>query len=205
MSAWARVAAAVGALALVLAPQPAQAHSGTYDLKYVDGSNVELVTFNTHSPVAEMDIVHNIRLYDLLGAPVPYEQVRVEFHSRDRDLTAGRKSLLHAETLPMLATNESMLTWRYPVQGDYTLKLRFMADGHTVSKGQMAVAVGRPTGSGGFSLTSLLGLAGSFVLGVLAHHLVLVLRRRRAPAASAEPDPVVPPAARKQRAKVPAG
>ena len=146
-SGWGRVAAVLGSSSSV---GRRRFHGGSYDLKYVDGSNVELVTFNTHVPVAEMDIIHNIRLYDLLGAPVPYEQVEVEFHSRDRDLTAGRKSLLHAETLPMLATNESMLTWRYPVQGDYTLKLRFVAGGRTVSQGQLAVAVGRPTGSAGF-------------------------------------------------------
>jgi hypothetical protein len=187
VSAWGRLAAAVGVLALLLAPQPADAHGGSYDLKYVDGSNVELVTFNTHVPVAEMDIVHNIRLYDLLGAPVPYEEVEVELHSRDRDLTAGRKSLLHAETLPMLATNESMLTWTYPVQGDYTLELRFVADGRTVSQGHMAVAVGRPTGTAGSSMTSWLALAGTFALGALAYHLVLVVRRRRAPVPAPEP------------------
>jgi hypothetical protein len=100
-----------------------------------------------------------------------------------------------------------MFTWRYPVQGDYTLKLRFMASGRIVSQGQMAVAVGRPTGGAGFSATSWLALAGTFALGALAHHLVLVVRRRRAPDPDPDPSPqpVVPPAVRKQRAKVPAG
>ena len=47
-----RLLTLIAALILLAGPAPAQAHGGSYDLKYIDGSNVLLLTFNTHAPVS---------------------------------------------------------------------------------------------------------------------------------------------------------
>ena len=154
-------------LMIVVVAPPAGAHSGSYDMKYVDGSNVLLLTFNTHAPVSGLDIEHNLRLYDLLGAPVPYSEVAVEVHTQDegRSTTLRGSTLVTEQVAPMLATNESKLTMAYPVAGAYTLQVEFRAGGRAISTGRFAVDVGQGTPTpGGFpwirlALALLLGVA----------------------------------------------
>lgn len=175
---------------------PAQAHGGSYDMKYVDGSNVLLLTFNTHTPVSGLDIEHNLRLYDLLGAPIPFDEVAVEVHTRDKNqsTTLRGSDLLEEQVAPMLPTNESKLTVAYPVAGAYTLDVEFRAGGRAISTGTFAVDVGQGTaGPGGFPW---IRLALALLLGVLVG--VALPRRATAPRVPA----VV--AAAEQPAKVPA-
>lgn len=162
-----RLVALVAAVVLAaLGASPAQAHGGSYDMKYVDGSNVLLLTFNTHAPVSGLAIEHDLRLYDLLGAPLTYDDVSVEVHTRDTDggATLRGESLLLEETVPMLPTNESKLTVTYPTPGAYSVRAVFSADGREISRGEFAVDVGTGTAAtGGFpwvrlGLTLLLGL-----------------------------------------------
>jgi hypothetical protein len=179
------VAFAVACLALLTAG-PAAAHSGSYDMKYVDGSNLILVTFNTHQPVSGLDIEHNIRLYDLVGAPIPYDEVHVEVHTRSNTEGAAglEPSLRSEETLPMLPTNESKMTYAYPVSGSYTLKTIFFAQGREISRGEFAIDVGK--GSDGPSRgVGVWGLAAAFLLG----GAVTMLFRRRGPARQAVVHP----------------
>lgn len=156
-------------LALVLGGAgvgPVQAHGGSYDMKYVDGSNLLLLTFNTHAPVSGLDIEHNLRLYDLLGAPIPYDEVAVEVHTREKhqSTTLRGSDLLEEQVVPMLATNESKLEVAYPVAGAYALDVEFRAGGRAISSGTFAVDVGQGTaGPGGFpwirfALVLLLGV-----------------------------------------------
>ena len=150
---------------------PAEAHSGAYDMKYVDGSNVLLLTFNTHAPVSGLDIEHDLRLYDLLGAPIPYDEVSVEVHTRDKEqsTTLRGSTLIREEVAPMLPTNESKLTFAYPVRGAYSLRVVFRAGGRDISRGKFAIDVGQGSADpAGFpwvrlSLTLLLGI----LVGVL--------------------------------------
>ena len=140
---------------------PASAHGGSYDMKYVDGSNVLLLTFNTHAPVSGLDIEHNLRLYDLVGAPVIYDEVAVEVHTLEKGQTMtlrGGTSLLE-DTLPMLATNESKLSFAYPVQGSYAVRVRFASAGQTVSSGEFVFDVGPGTAASGGTPWLRLGLA----------------------------------------------
>ena len=177
---------------LTLAAGPAQAHTGSYDMKYVDGSNLILVTLNTHEPVSGLDIEHNIRLYDLVGMPIPYDEVRVEVHTRGNTerLSPAGSSLLSADTLPMLPTNESKETYTYPVSGSYSLTVDFFAGGARISHAEFALDVrqGSTEASSGFGL---LPVAGAFLLGIAVG---VVFRRRRArsedpgPASAAPPD-----------------
>lgn len=174
MRAWAaarRLGALLGSLfvlvvLLVATAGPSGAHGGAYDMKYVDGSNVLLLTFNTHAPVSGLDIEHDLRLYDLLGAPIPYDEVAIEVHTRDKDqsTTLRGSTLVQQQTAPMLPTNESKLTFAYPVRGGYTLQVAFRAGGRDISRGTFAVDVGQGTsGPGGFpwvrlALVLLLGV-----------------------------------------------
>jgi hypothetical protein len=123
-----RTALALAVACLVaLTGAPAQAHTGSYDMKYVDGSNLILLTFNTHQPVSGLDIEHDIRLYDLVGAPIPYDEVKVEVHTQDE--TSGvdslESSLRKQVTLPMLPTNESKMTYAYPGSGPFRMTTVF--------------------------------------------------------------------------------
>jgi len=170
------VAMAIGCL-LALAGAPAQAHTGSYDMKYVDGSNLILLTFNTHQPVSGLDIEHNIRLYDLVGAPIPYDEVRVEVHTQEGSsgVEGLESSLRKKAALPMLATNESTMDFTYPAPGPYRLTTVFYAGGREISRGTFAIDIGKGTDAPGrgFGVWSL-GVA--FLLGAAA---TWVLRRRR--------------------------
>lgn len=152
-----------------LVAPPAHAHSGSYDMKYVDGSNLVLLTFNTHAPVSGLDIEHDLRLYDLTGVPIPYDEVAVEMHTRDTDqsTTLRGSTLVLEQTAPMLPTNESKLTLAYPVRGGYTLQVDFRAGGRDISSGVFAVDVGQGTTSpGGFPwIRLLLTLVAGVVVG----------------------------------------
>lgn len=166
---------------------PARAHGGSYDMKYVDGANVLLLTFNTHTPVSGLDIEHNLRLYDLFGAPIPYDEVAVEVHTRDkgRSTTLRGSTLLEEQAAPMLPTNESKLTRAYPVAGAYTLRVEFRAGGRAISSGTFAVVVGQGTpGPGGFPWIRS-GLV--LLLGVL----VGVALPRRSPSTRHDPTAVL--------------
>jgi hypothetical protein len=176
----------IGAL-FALTAGTAQAHSGSYDMKYVDGSNLILVTFNTHRPVSGLDIEHNIRLYDLVGAPIPYDEVDVEVHTRENTTGVAelRSSLIREKTLPMLPTNESKLDYAYPASGSYTLTTVFRSGGRETSRGEFAIDVGK--GAQGMSRgISVWWLAVAFLLGVAVS---LVIRRRRTPDAAAPWEP----------------
>jgi len=179
--------ALIASCLLVLTGSPVQAHTGSYDMKYIDGSNLILLTFNTHQPVSGLDIVHNIRLYDLVGAPIPYDEVHVEVRARGNTerLAVAGSSLISEETMPMLPTNESKLTYAYPLSGSYTLTAEFRADGRAISRAEFAVEVGRGSTeeSSGFGL---LPLAGAFLLGIA----VMLPFRRRRPALPSGEEPV---------------
>ena len=160
-------------LVLVLcgAVAPAGAHGGSYDMKYVDGSNVLLLTFNTHAPVSGLDIEHDLRLYDLLGAPIVYDEVDLEVHTKDdkSGLTLRNQTLLLEKTVPMLPTNESKLTYAYPLPGAYVLRVSFRAGGRVISSGTFALDVGAGTSApGGFPWVRLgLTLALGILVGTL--------------------------------------
>jgi hypothetical protein len=170
---------------LALTGGPARAHTGSYDMKYVDGSNVILLTFNTHQPVTGLDIEHNIRLYDLVGAPIVYDEVHVEVHTQDRGSGVDEleASLRKDVSLPMLPTNESKMTFRYPGPGAYTLTTIFSAGGREISRGGFAIDIGQGSG-GSSSWFRSWWLAGAFLLGAGASWLLL----RRWPAPPDEPS-----------------
>ena len=170
------VAAAV--LIVLTVPGAAYAHSGTYDMKYVDGSNLVLVTFNTHQPVSGLSIMHNIRLYDLTGAPIPYDTAKVEVHTRGKSsgITLRGHTLLEEADLPLDPTNDSTLTYSYPRAGAYTLLVSFWAGGRQVSHGEFAVGVGQGASTGALAGLRLPQTVAAFLLGLAAYHLVA--RRR---------------------------
>jgi hypothetical protein len=180
---------AAAALLLVGAPGAADAHSGAFDMKYVDGSNLVLVTFNTHQPVSGLTIRHNIRLYDLVGAPIPYEVAKVAVHTRGKDsgITLRGHTLLEEQTLPLEPTNDSTLTYAYPRAGAYTLLVTFWAGGRAISHGEFAVDVGQGASTGALAGLRLPQTVAAFLAGLACYHLVS--RRRPADIPVAEPAP----------------
>lgn len=181
---------------ITLVAGPAPAHTGSYDMKYVDGSNLILLTFNTHQPASGLDIVHDIRLYDLVGAPIPYDEVRVEVHTRANTdkLAAGGNTLIEGDTLPMLATNESKMTYAYPISGSYTLTTEFFSGGRPISRGEFAVEIapGTAESSSGYGpLPLVVAFAGGAAAAVVL--MTLVRRRRRDVVAAPLSEAPAPP------------
>lgn len=118
---------------LVLIMPSTSLANGNYDLKYVDGSNLILVTYNGHAPVSGIETEHNVRLYDLIGAPIPFSTVHIE-------IVKGSTSAFDA-TLKSTETNDVTFNYVYPKAGKYTLKATFSDNGKDVSSGEMAVEV----------------------------------------------------------------
>lgn len=183
-----RLLLAAAAAALVALGGPVHAHSGSYDMKYVDGANLVLLTFNTHEPVSGLDIVHNLRLYDMVGAPIPYDEVRITVRRVGEGggpLESTRPVLEVTE--PMQVTNESEHRFSYPVSGAYAIAAEFTADGRRISAGEFAVAVGRGTEEEGAGLASL-HVLGAFLLGLLVASATRILGGRLRRGAVAPPD-----------------
>lgn len=178
-------AVAVAALLVLGFPATAHAHSGTYDMKFVDGSNLVLVTFNTHQPLSGLAIVHNIRLYDLAGAPISYQEAKVEVHARGRTagITLRGHTLLEEQTLPLSSNGDSSMTYTYPRSGAYTLVVTFWSGGRRISHGDFAIDVGQGASTGGLSGLKLPQTVAAFLLGLACHHLVT--RRKVAAAVQA--------------------
>ena len=133
---------------------PVQAHSGSYDMKYVDGSNLILLTFNTHQPVSGLDIVHNIRLYDLVGAPIPYDEVQVEVHphagERLRRGVDSLESTLREQGDAADAGDQRVDDrLRYAAPGGLPPDDVFYAGGQEISTGEFAIDIGKGTGAPG--------------------------------------------------------
>lgn len=179
-----RSTALVAVLLLVLCPATAHAHSGSYDLKFVDGSNVVLLTLNSHEPVTGTPILHNIRLYDLVGNPVPYTEVLVEVRRTDGEDVPGQRGrpVLHDEVLPISPDNDSTLRYRYPQPGNHALALVFMNGEQEVSRAEFSLPVAAGPGSAPLAGFATWQVLVAFVLGVAC---ALLLGRR---AASAGPD-----------------
>jgi hypothetical protein len=165
--------AVLGAMvALVVAmglAAPASAHSGSFDMKFVDGQRLILITFNTHLPASGLRIMHNIRLYDLGGTPIPYKDVQVSVAEQG---LSNRFTLRGGDAVdlvaPMRDTNDSSVTFTYPQQGRYSLVATFRgADGAQLARGEFAVDVAKGVGGSGLPLGTLFLAVVAFVLGAV--------------------------------------
>ena len=177
------------ALLVTVGAAPATAHNGPYDMKFVDGSRLILLTFNTHSPTSEMEILHNIRLYDFVGTPIPYADVHVTVAQRGLAprLTLRGEDLADI-TAPMRATNDSSFALTYPQQGQYTLVTTFHRPGGTqLARGEFALDVAKGVGGTGLPLATAGLTMLAFALGALVTYAAL---RRRGVSPGAPTQPV---------------
>lgn len=120
------------ALLLVLAiPTVAFAHGSSFSFKYIDGSNVVMITHNVHDLQAGVPISYNVRLYDMEGKPVPFDTVQTEFK-------LGAKSI-DKQTLNRSQNNDVTLTYTYPEEGEYTLTTTFFEGEKQVAHGEFPI------------------------------------------------------------------
>jgi hypothetical protein len=161
-------------LLVLVTATPAAAHGGSYDMKYVDGSNLVLLTMNTHQPVSGLALVHNVRLYDLQGAPVPFERAVVEVIGRGAVRSIGLRGndALLEQTVPLSANNDVAISYTYPRSGGYTLRVRFLTGEQVVSRGEFALDVAQGHAPGPLAGLALPETAAAFLLGVLTYHVV---------------------------------
>ena len=143
-------------------------------MKYVDGSNLVLLTVNTHQPFSGAPLLHNLRLYDLMGAPIPFERAEVSVVGRGAAGSVGLRGrdALFEQSVPISPNNDVAVTYTYPRSGAYTLQVAFVTGTQTVSRGQFVLDVGQGSGPGLLAGFALPETAAAFLLGVLAVHLV---------------------------------
>jgi hypothetical protein len=107
----------LGLLLLLALPATARAHESVFTLKYVDGENIVIASYNVHEFTAGQPITFNLRVYSISGVPVVYSNVEAVVEQHDE--------VVLDRTMP--ASSYSDVDWVYAFErgGDYGLTLRF--------------------------------------------------------------------------------
>lgn len=139
---------------LFLTPISASAHGAIFTYKYIDGDNLVMVTHNVHDAQAGAPITYNLRLYNMDGQLIPFQQVQTKVQQ-------GGKTV-HEQTIPVTQDNEANLVYTYPTEGTYVLALTFLDQDKQIAHGEFPIVVAK--GLAG-NLFYIITLAVAFVLG----------------------------------------
>lgn len=125
---------ALSVLFVLALPATAQAHDSIFSLKYVDGDNIVVASFNVHDITAGQQITFNLRVYTIAGAPVVYKSVDTVVRHRDK--------VVLDRTLA--ASNYNDVNWIYAFgeTGDYDITLQFTSHGEHVARAEFPIKVG---------------------------------------------------------------
>jgi hypothetical protein len=160
-------------LSLLIMPAAVSAHGAIFTYKYIDGSNMVMVTHNVHDPQAGASITYNLRLYTMDGQPIRFQGV-------ESQVKRGTK-VLHAQTVPATDFDDANFTYTYPRQGNYTLDFTFVDNDKQVAHGEFPVVVAKGLDSGlltdVFTITTLI----AFVAGAAAATVFWQRKRLKLP------------------------
>lgn len=141
-----------------------QAMGGMYTAKFVDGSNLILMTNNVHNTQAGAPITYNLRLYDMEGRPITFSNVQME-------LKHGNKTLLD-QNLRRSVDEDASFEYTFARQGAYNLVVRFMDNDKQVAQGEFPLVVSKGVDEGFFAGAFTPQTAIAFGLGAGAFALV---------------------------------
>src|SRR5262245_26665318 len=121
-------------LPLVVAlPSTAQAHDSLFSLKYVDGDNIIVASYNVHDFTPGLPITFNLRIFSISGVPVAYKSVESVVKKGDE--------VIFDES--MAASNYNDVNWIYVFDepGDYDVTLKFTDHGSPVAHADFPMQV----------------------------------------------------------------
>lgn len=153
-----------------LAPMMASAHESAFTLKYIDGKNLVVATYNVHEVEPGLPITYNWRIYDTSGVPVAYKTMHISLVHGDK--------VVYEKMLKASGYNDSDWVYRYPENGEYMLHVHFM-DGDThIATGEFPILVeghARGLPDGIINTQTLL----AFAAGVVCVKAVDVARKQK--------------------------
>ena len=191
-------------LVLVLVfPATARAHEPIFTLKYVDGENIIIASYNVHEFTAAQPVTFNLRVYTIAGVPVVYKNVEA--------IVEQQGNAVFDQTMTASSYNDVNWVYAFPEGGAFDVRLHFTNDDAAVATANFPIDVANDpidvangpidgAASSDRSLTSQIfawPTLAAFVLGIGL--TLLVLWRRKRPAG----EPTQDPAARSDEAVEP--
>lgn len=140
-----------------------QAMGGMYTAKFVDGSNLVIMTNNAHNTQAGIPINYNLRLYDMEGKPITFSNIQME-------LRHGDKTLL-SQNLRRSVNDDASFEHTFAKQGAYNLVVHFMDNDKHVAQGEFPLVVNKGVDEGFLADAFTPQTAVAFGLGVGAYAL----------------------------------
>jgi hypothetical protein len=172
---------ALSLLLVVAWPATARAHDEAFTLKYVDGNNIIVASYNVHDFTPDLPITFNLRIFTISGVPVAYKSVETVVKKGDE--------VVFDET--MAASNYNDVNWIYAFgkAGDYDLTLQFTDHDAPVAHANFPIQVEGhvptdPRGSRIVSWPTAAALLAGVALTLGAQALFKPDRRRKPPGTS---------------------
>jgi hypothetical protein len=124
---------ALGVLLVVALPATAQAHDPLFSLKYVDGDNIVVASYNVHDFTPGLPITFNVRVYTIAGAPVVYKSLETVVKQRDK--------VIFDQTFA--ASDYNDVNWIYAFGGPdkYDITMQFTNHGEHVAQAEFPIQV----------------------------------------------------------------
>lgn len=153
---------------IALVPAPANAHGAIFTHKYVDGDNLILLTHNVHEAHAHETITYNVRLYNMDGQLLPFENVIATVHRG--------KELLHTKTVHTTYTGDANVVYTYPTKGNYTVSLTFLDHDKNIAQATFPIGVAAGVDTGILATAFNIPTITAFILGTGAGMLLYMQR-----------------------------
>jgi hypothetical protein len=164
-------------LLVLVFPATARAHEPIFSLKYVDGENIIIASYNVHEFTAAQPVTFNLRVYTIAGVPVVYKSVEA--------IVEQRGKTVFNQTMAASSYNDVNWVYTFPEEGAFDVRLHFTNDDAAVATANFPIDVANVLTGGAApsdrSLTSQIfawPTGAAFVLGIGLTLLVLWRRQR---------------------------
>ena len=102
---------------MVAWPATAGAHDSAFSLKYVDGQNIIVASYNVHNFIPAQPITFNLRIFTISGVPVAYKSVETVVKKGDE--------IVFDETMAASKYNDVNWIYAFGEAGQYDVTLQF--------------------------------------------------------------------------------
>ncbi len=151
---------ALALLVTILLPSVSHAmpHGGVYAAKYIDGSNVVIISNNAPDMQSGILITYNLRIYDREGQPISFTNAHTEIKSGS--------NVIDTQQLRVSQDNDTNLLYTYKSQGAYVIFVKFTDHDKLVAKGEFPIVVNKNANQGFFADLFTVYTGVTFLLGV---------------------------------------
>jgi hypothetical protein len=123
----------LGPLLLLALPATARADDSIFTLKYVDGENIIIASYNVHDFTADVPITFNLRVYTIAGVPVVYKSVEAIVEQHDK--------IIFDQTMAASTYNDVNWVYAFTEAGDFDLTLHFTNHGTPLAQARFPIVV----------------------------------------------------------------